>query len=129
MELISTHPVKKSDLGFHGNLFGGKLLAWLDASAASLAAQKCDSTNMVTLKINECVFKRPAKEGQLIKIYGKVGQFGKTSVTLYMEARSHNVYTGKQETILSTDIVFVRIDEHGDAIPISSKVKEKIYTI
>ena len=40
---------------------------------------------MVTLKINECIFKRPAKEGQLIKIYGKVGQFGKTSVTLYME--------------------------------------------
>ena len=80
---------------------------------------------MVTLKINECVFKRPAKEGQLIKIYGKVGQFGKTSVTLYMEARSHNVYTGKQEMILSTEIVFVRIDEHGEAIPISSKVKEK----
>jgi len=125
MELISTHPVKKSDLGFHGNLFGGKLLAWLDASAASLAAQKCDSTNMVTLKINECVFKRPAKEGQLIKIYGKVGHFGKTSVTLYMEARSHNVYTGKQEIILSTDIVFVRIDEHGQPIPISSKIREK----
>jgi len=125
MELISTHPVKKSDLGFHGNLFGGKLLAWLDASAASLAAQKCDSTNMVTLKINECVFKRPAKEGQLIKIYGKVGHFGKTSVTLYMEARSHNVYTGKQEIILSTDIIFVRIDEHGQPIPISSKIREK----
>ena len=32
MELLNTHPVKKSDLGFHGNLFGGKLLAWLDAS-------------------------------------------------------------------------------------------------
>jgi hypothetical protein len=28
MELLVTHPVKKSDLGFHGNLFGGKLLAW-----------------------------------------------------------------------------------------------------
>jgi hypothetical protein len=26
MELISTHPIKKSDLGFHGNLFGGKVL-------------------------------------------------------------------------------------------------------
>jgi hypothetical protein len=25
MDLISTHPIKKSDLGFHGNLFGGKL--------------------------------------------------------------------------------------------------------
>ena len=33
MELINTHPIKKSDLGFHGNLFGGKLMAWIDASA------------------------------------------------------------------------------------------------
>jgi len=24
MELLNTHPIKKSDLGFHGNLFGGK---------------------------------------------------------------------------------------------------------
>ena len=28
MQHITTHPIKKSDLGFHGNLFGGKLLAW-----------------------------------------------------------------------------------------------------
>ena len=38
MELISTHPVKKSDLGFHGNLFGGKLLAWVDAAGAAFAS-------------------------------------------------------------------------------------------
>jgi uncharacterized protein (UPF0371 family) len=33
MELLNSHPIKKSDLGFHGNLFGGKLLAWIDAQA------------------------------------------------------------------------------------------------
>ena len=33
MKYITQHPIKKSDLGFHGNLFGGKLLAWLDAAA------------------------------------------------------------------------------------------------
>ena len=49
MELLNTHPVKKSDLGFHGNLFGGKLLAWLDASAAGYAAQFCDTPRMVTI--------------------------------------------------------------------------------
>ena len=26
MKYITQHPIKKSDLGFHGNLFGGKLL-------------------------------------------------------------------------------------------------------
>jgi len=34
MEFLNSHPIKKSDLGFHGNLFGGKLLAWIDAAAA-----------------------------------------------------------------------------------------------
>jgi acyl-CoA thioesterase YciA len=125
MELISTHPIKKSDLGFHGNLFGGKLLAWMDASAAAFAMQVCDTPRMVTVMIDQCVFKKPAKEGQLIKIYGEVSDIGNTSITIYMEARSHSVYSGSQSTILHTSMKFVRIDEGGDAIPISDKVKQQ----
>lgn len=128
MELITTHPIKKSDLGFHANLFGGKLLAWLDAAAASYAMQVCDTPRMVTVKIDECVFNKPAREGQLIKIYGDVVKFGNTSVTMYLEARAHNVYSGQQTNILSTNIVFVRIDENGDPIPISERVKNKFNT-
>ena len=125
MELISTHPIKKSDLGFHGNLFGGKLLAWMDAAAAAYAMQVADTPRIVTLLIEQCVFKKPAREGQLIKVYGEVVTIGNTSLTLYMEARSHNVYSGIQSTILSTNMKFVRIDENGDAIPISDRVREK----
>lgn len=125
MELISTHPVKKSDLGFHANLFGGKLLAWLDAAGAAYASQVCDTPRVVTIKIDECLFKRPAREGQLIKIYGSVVEIGTTSVTLYMEARAHNVYSGGQSVILSTNIKFVRVDENGDSIPISERVRDK----
>ena len=126
MESLNTHPVKKSDLGFHGNLFGGKLLAWLDASAAAYAAQFCDTPRMVTISIDKCVFKKPAKEGQLLKIYGVVEKIGTTSITLKLEARSHNVYNGRQTVILSTNIAFVRVDEQGDAIPISDRVRKKI---
>ena len=126
MELLNTHPVKKSDLGFHGNLFGGKLLAWLDASAAAFAAQFCDTPRIVTISIDKCVFKKPAKEGQLLKIYGDVEKIGTTSITLKLEARSNNVYNGRQTVILSTNIAFVRVDEQGDAIPISDRVRKKI---
>ena len=125
MELISTHPVKKSDLGFHGNLFGGKLLAWVDAAGASFASQICDSPRMVTVSIDKCVFKKPAREGHLLKIYGVVESFGNSSVTLRIEARSHNVYNGKQNIILDTNMKFVRIDEQGDAIPITDRAKSK----
>ena len=126
MKLLNTHPVKKSDLGFHGNLFGGKLLAWLDASAAGFACEFCDTPRMVTISIDKCTFKRPAKEGQLIKIYGAVEKIGDTSIKLKLEARSHNVYNGKQNIILETYITFVRIDEQGDAIPISDRVRNKV---
>ena len=125
MQLISTHPIKKSDLGFHANLFGGKLLAWLDAAGAALAMEVADTPRMVTIKIDECLFKRPAKEGQLLKIYGDVKEVGNTSLTLYLEARAHNVYSGQQSVILSTNIKFVRIDENGDPIPISDRVRLK----
>lgn len=125
MNLITTHPIKKSDLGFHANLFGGKLLAWLDAAGAAYAMEVCDTPRMVTVKIDECIFRKPAKEGQLIKIYGEVRNIGNTSITFYMEARAHNVYSGKQKPILSTSIKFVRIDENGDTVPISEKVKQK----
>jgi acyl-CoA thioesterase YciA len=125
MQLITTHPIKKSDLGFHANLFGGKLLAWLDAAAAAYAMEVCDTPRMVTVKIDECIFKKPAKEGQLLKMYGKVKDIGTTSITMYLEARAHNVYSGSQTVILSTNIKFVRIDENGDPIPIAQRVKDK----
>jgi acyl-CoA thioesterase YciA len=67
MRLISTHPIKKSDLGFHGNLFGGKLLAWIDAAGASLAQEAADTPRMVTVKIDECVFKNQVKKDNFLK--------------------------------------------------------------
>ena len=126
MELLNTHPIKKSDLGFHGNLFGGKLLAWIDAAAAGYSMQLCDNPRMVTVSIDKCYFEKPAREGQLLKIYGYPSKLGNSSVTLYMEARAHNVYTGNQVVVLKTNIRFVRIDEEGNPIPIGEKGKSRI---
>jgi acyl-CoA thioesterase YciA len=126
MEQLNQHPVKKSDLGFHGNLFGGKLLAWIDAAAAAYSMQLCDTPRMVTVSIDKCIFEKPARESQLLKIYGYPTQVGNTSVTLYMEARAHNVYTGKQVLVLKTHIKFVQIDEEGNPIPIGEKGRTRI---
>jgi acyl-CoA thioesterase YciA len=129
MELLNTHPIKKSDLGFHGNLFGGKLLAWIDAAAAGYSMQLCDTPRMVTVSIDKCFFEKPAKEGQLLKIYGRPSKLGNTSITLYMEARAHNVYTGNQTMILRTNIRFVSIDDEGNPIPIGEKGRVRIKRI
>jgi acyl-CoA thioesterase YciA len=123
MDLLVTHPVKKSDLGFHGNLFGGKLLSWVDAALAAYAMEKCRSQNMITIALDQCVFKKPAKEKQLVKIYAKMIKVGNTSATFNVEARAYNVFRGDESVLLATNMTFVIVDEEGIPIPISEQVK------
>jgi acyl-CoA thioesterase YciA len=129
MKLITQNLVKRSDLGFHGNLFGGKLLSWIDASAASYVMELCGTPRMVTVSIDTCNFENPAKESQLLKIYAKPTKVGNSSITLYIEARAHNVRNGKQSIVLKTKITFVQIDGEGYPISIQNKYREKIENI
>ena len=122
MELISTHFCKSANVGYHGNLFGGTMLAWLDEAGAAFACQACDTPRMVTKKITEVVFNKPVRPGQIIKIYAKVREVGSTSIVIHLEARRHSVYNGSQRTVLTTDMTFVRIDGDGEPIQISEKV-------
>jgi len=123
MELISSHICKASEIGVHNNMFGGFILALIDDAAAAYASQICDTPRVVTIKIDELVFKKPVKVGSILKCYGRVKEFGTTSVTLYIEMRKHNVYTGKQEVVTHTNIKFVRIDDEGNPLAISNRVK------
>jgi acyl-CoA thioesterase YciA len=125
MELITSRVVKESDLGTHGNLFGGKLLSWLDEAGGVLAAQVVDSPRVVTVKFGEITFSRKVKVNRLVKIYGEIIKIGRTSVTLRLEARRHNPYSGEQKVITSNEIVFVKIDEDGEPEPISSRTLER----
>jgi acyl-CoA thioesterase YciA len=76
--------------------------------------------------MDEVVFKEPVKVNNQIKIYGSVESIGNTSITLFIESRRFSVYTHEEVTVLSTKIVFVRIDDDGRPIPISKNKKEKI---
>ena len=125
MELISTHFCKSANVGYHGNLFGGTMLAWLDEAGAAFACQACDTPRMVTKRIAEVVFNKPVRPGQIIKIYGEVTEVGKSSIIIRLEARRHSVYNGSQRTVLTTEMTFVRIDGDGESIPISEKVRTK----
>lgn len=125
MELITTHIAMTKDMGVHGNLFGGIMMAWIDEAASVMACQVCHSPNMVTVKIDELVFQKKVKEGFLIKIFGEVAQIGKSSITMTIEARKESVYSQEQDLVLTTRVTFVRIDEGGDPTPIPSPVRER----
>ena len=128
MELISTHVCKTQNIGFHGNLFGGIMLSWLDEAGAAFAAQVCGTPRMVTKCISEVIFEKPVRQGQIIKVYGDVLNIGRTSITLRLEARRHSVYNGSQRKVCSTDAVFVRIDGDGEPVPIRTITEKYMHT-
>ncbi len=126
MELISTHYVMAKQVGYHGNLFGGTMLAWIDEAGAAFACQIADTGRMVTKYMSEVNFERAVRPGQLIKLYGRCLKIGKSSVTIEIEARRHSIYNGTQKTVCKCNIVFVRIDGDGEPVPIAPHVRYKL---
>jgi len=111
------------DIGVHGNLFGGYMMAYVDEAAAAYVCEICNTPRMVTVKVSEFEFKRPVKVGSIIKFYGDVVNFGTTSITVSIVVKKFSVYTQDEEIVTSTNMTFVRIDDEGSPIPISERVK------
>jgi acyl-CoA thioesterase YciA len=125
MKLVNKKIVMARDIGIHGNLFGGVLMAWLDEAAAAYATEYCCTPNMVTLKVGELFFKKPLKTGQHVRIYAGVQSLGRTSITLELEARKYSVYNAEETVVCTTSFTFVRIDDDGTSIPIGDSVRAK----
>ena len=125
MKLISTHMCKENDCGYHGSLFGGTMLSWLDEAAVSFACQTCETPRMVTVSMDKVEFLKPVRPGQIIKIYGQLLSFGRTSCILDIEARRYSTYNLSEKVVCRTKMKFVRLDGDGEAVPITSYVKEK----
>ena len=126
MQLISTHYVMGGQVGYHGNLFGGIMLAWIDEAGAAFACQIANTGRMVTKHILALTFERPVRPGQLIKIYGRCLKIGTTSLTIELEARRHSIYNGTQRSVCKCEMVFVRIDGDGEAVPIAPHTRKKL---
>ncbi|MCF8351120.1 MAG: hypothetical protein K9H15_08115 [Bacteroidales bacterium] len=125
MKQIATKICKAGVIGIYNNLFGGIMLSWLDEAGGTMASTVCCTPNMITLKIDEVVFKKAVKVNEHLRIYGKVDRIGTTSISLYMEARRFDFDKKEEDMVCSTRMTFVRIDEEGVAIPIDKQVREK----
>ena len=112
------------DIGIHGNLFGGLLMAWIDEAAASYATEYFYTPNLVKVHVGELTFKKQLKAGNHLRIYAEVDRLGSTSITLNVEVRKYSLYNADETVVCTTTITFVRIDDDGSPTPIGAKVRK-----
>lgn len=112
------------DMGVHNRLFGAVMMSEIDSVCAVFAAEVCDTPWVVTKSMN-IEFLAAISENQIFKTYVGIEHIGKTSIKLNAEIRKHSVHTENETVALKADCVFVRINEDGEAIPISDNVRRK----
>jgi len=93
----------------------------MDEAGAAFAGYLCHTQSLITLKMEEVLFRRPVKISHHVRIYASVHRVGTTSLTIDVEARRVDFDRNSEELVCSTRIVFVKIDDQGNPIPIDSQ--------
>ncbi len=102
--------VKPEDLNPNNNLFGGRLLQWIDEEAALYTMIQLENRKIATKFMSEINFVSSAKQGDIVELGIQVEKFGNTSITLSCVARNKMSHT----VILTIDnITMVNLGEDG----------------
>ena len=102
-----------ADANGNGDIFGGWIMAQVDIAGAVLPARIAKG-RIVTVAVNEFIFKQPVSVSDLLSFYAKVERIGKTSVTVnvevYAERNPANLEVVK---VTEANLTYVAIDQHG----------------
>ncbi len=121
MELATQHIVMSRDLNQHGFLFGGQMLAWIDEGCAMFVMEKIGYSNIVTVSMDDVVFRSPGLLGDFIQIFSKIEKIGKSSITIRNTSIAKNQKTKVVREIIDCRVTYVCLDDSGKSFPYFTK--------
>jgi acyl-CoA hydrolase len=99
-------------VNFHGNIHGGHILSLLDRVAYACAARYA-SKNIVTLSVDQVVFKEPIYVGELVTCLAAVNYVGTTSIEVGVRVLAENLMTNHSRHTNTCYFTMVAVDEQG----------------
>lgn len=114
---VNTEVVMPNDTNHVGNLFGGKLMQWVDITAA-IAAQRHSSRVVVTASINHVSFDNPIKQNSIVTLEAKVSRAFNTSMEVIVDVYVENTVTGEKTKCNEAILTFVAVDQNGAPLPV-----------
>jgi len=93
-----------------GTVFGGQIMAWVDLCAA-ICAQRHAGRPCVTAFVDDLLFKRPVRVGQVVKLRAEIAATFRTSMEIDVNVLGEDTITGEQWPTVECRVVFVAMDE------------------
>jgi uncharacterized protein (TIGR00369 family) len=101
------------DVNLLGTVHGGVVMKLVD-DAAGIAAARHSRGNAVTAAMDEMVFLRPVRIGDLVQVHAQVNWAGRTSMEVGVRVTAERWNeTLPAEHVASAYLVFVAVDEGG----------------
>ena len=106
------------DTNANGDIFGGWLLSQMDL-AGGVECKRYFPGRYVTITIDKMVFTKPVKVGDILTIYCKIVNIGKTSITIDILAKIKKSLTNETIEVTKGIFKYVCIDENHKPLKIS----------
>ena len=100
-----------------GNVFGGQIMAWIDLCAA-ICAQRHSGLPCVTAFVDDLLFKRPVRIGQVVLLRAQVIATFRTSLEIEVEVRGEDPLTGERWPTVECLTTFVAINAAHQPTPV-----------
>ena len=112
-----------ADVNANGDIFGGWVMAQVDLAGSVLPSRI--GQRMVTVAVNEFIFKQPVRVGDILSFYSSVQRVGRTSVTVDVEVYAERFHDqGRFVKVTEALLTYVAIDGEGkpQALPENAQI-------
>jgi acyl-CoA hydrolase len=119
----SSEFILPGDLNSLGYLFGGKLVSWIDKVGA-IAAIKHVRGTVVTVSIDNLIFKKPVTNGSVLTIRAKVNRAFAHSMEVGVVATTLPPGSEEPQHVCTAYLTFVALDDKGKKKDIPAVIPE-----
>jgi acyl-CoA hydrolase len=106
-----------------GNLFGGRLMQFIDLVGAVAAVRHCRNT-VVTASMDHLDFVAPVHVGDLLILKASVNRAFRTSMEVGVRAMVEDARAGTLRHVSSAYLTYVAVDAEGKGVPVPCVIAE-----
>ncbi|MBE2984489.1 acyl-CoA thioesterase [Campylobacter sp. RM9344] len=114
------------DTNSAGNIFGGWIMSQIDLAGAT-AAREISPERVVTISMQEVIFKQPVFIGDVVSCYARIIEVGNTSIKTEIEVTALRLNeNGFRECVRVTSAIatYVSVTKDGHKKPIDPELKK-----